>query len=360
MLRREIRGLRRQHDATRQAREALVREDASRALANFALNDLRDIRDRAIVALAWCSALRRSNVAAMRVEDVRFRTDDIDGTRYLEIFVPRSKTDQEGIGRYVIVTELPGGDSLCAYRAVRAWLDASGVRDGALFRTFTLTPHAEHRKITDNALDGGDVARAVKRVVAAIGLDPAKFAAHSARRGFVTSADAAGVRRSLIREQGGWKDDRMISTYTRLENVRETRCARCSRPRAADARRHRAGSRQTSSTAGFSAGSGPTSSIDASSSSFSIASSEALPPRWLIRSRSTLRCYPKLPGKPGTVRRHASPALDRSARAGRDVRRRRTQRESERPAAGRSTSPERARRSATWRRTIRRRRSTCT
>jgi len=221
MLRREIRGLRRQHDAARQKREALMREDASRALANFPLNDLRDLRDRAIVALAWCSALRRSNIAAMRAEDVRFGVDDIDGTRYLEIFVPRSKTDQEGIGRYVIVTELPGGDSLCAYRALRAWLDASGVREGPLFRTFTLTPHAEHRKITGNALDGGDVARAVKRVVSAIGLDPARFAAHSTRRGFVTSADAAGVRRSLIREQGGWKDDRMISTYTRLENVRD-------------------------------------------------------------------------------------------------------------------------------------------
>jgi integrase len=119
------------------------------------------------------------------------------------------------------VTELPAGDDLCAYRAVKAWMDASGIRDGSLFRTFLISRDATKRILSDNAIDGRDVARAVKRVVTAAGMDAARFAAHSTRRGFVTSADAAGVRRSLIREQGGWKDDRMISTYTRLENVRD-------------------------------------------------------------------------------------------------------------------------------------------
>lgn len=222
LLRREIRGLRRQQDKPRQAREALVREDASASLRHFVdSRDLRDIRDRAIVALAWCSALRRSNIAAIQIEDLRFKKDDIDGTRYLEIFVPRSKTDQEGMGRYVIVTEIPDNDPLCAYGAVREWLEASQISTGALFRSFALTKDPRERRLTSRGLDGRDIARAVKRVVAAAGLDPSRFAAHSTRRGFVTSADAAGVRRSLIREQGGWKDDRMISTYTRLDNVRE-------------------------------------------------------------------------------------------------------------------------------------------
>ena len=229
LLRREIRGLRRQQERPRQAREALLREDASRSLGASASasasaetkHELRDLRDRAIVSLAWCSALRRSNIAAIQFTDIRFRSDDIDGTRYLEIFVPKSKTDQEAIGRHVIVTELPGDDPLCAYRAVRAWLDASGIKEGALFRSFSLNRNPEQRRLSANAITGQDVARAVKRIVGMGGLDPSKFAAHSTRRGFVTSADQAGVRRSLIREQGGWKDDRMISTYTRLENVRD-------------------------------------------------------------------------------------------------------------------------------------------
>ena len=228
LLRREIRGLRRQQERPRQAREALLREDASRSLgasaateSTAATHELRDVRDRAIVSLAWCSALRRSNIAVMRFEDVRFRTDDIDGTRYLEIFVPKSKTDQEAVGRHVVVTELPGDDPLCAYRALRSWLDASGISQGPLFRSFSLHRDPQKRQLTARAIGGRDVARAVKRIVALGGLDPSKFAAHSTRRGFVTSADQAGVRRSLIREQGGWKDDRMISTYTRLENVRD-------------------------------------------------------------------------------------------------------------------------------------------
>jgi site-specific recombinase XerD len=221
-LYRQIRGLRRQVEKPRQAREAIVREDATLMLERWsAPSSLGEIRDRAIFTLTWCSALRRSNIAALQCDDVKLLTDPIDGQRYLEIFVVKSKTDQEGRGRRVIVTQLPGGHPLCAVRALEAWLRAARIESGPLFRAFALDPNPKTRALTSNAIDGRDVTRAVKRIAASAGIDPTKFAAHSLRRGFVTSADAAGVRRSLIREQGGWKDDRMISVYTKVENVRE-------------------------------------------------------------------------------------------------------------------------------------------
>ncbi len=221
-LYRQIRGLRRQVEKPRQAREALVREDATEMLERWtAPSSLGEIRDRAIFTLTWCSALRRSNIAALQCDDVKILTDPIDGQRYVEIFVAKSKTDQEGRGRRVIVTQLPGDHPLCAVRALETWLRAASIESGPLFRTFALDPNPKTRKLTQNAIDGRDVARAVKRIAAQAGVNPAKYAAHSLRRGFVTSADAAGVRRSLIREQGGWKDDRMISVYTKVENVRE-------------------------------------------------------------------------------------------------------------------------------------------
>ncbi len=221
-LYRQIRGLRRQVEKPRQKREALVREEATAMLVRWSsASSLGEIRDRAIFTLAWCSALRRSNIAALQVDDVRILTDALDGQRYLEIFVQKSKTDQEGRGRRVIVTELPDAHPLCAVRAVEAWLLASFATSGPLFRTFALDPNPKTRKLTANGIDGRDVARAVKRIAVSAGVDEAKFAAHSLRRGFVTSADAAGVRRALIREQGGWKDDRMISVYTKVDGVRD-------------------------------------------------------------------------------------------------------------------------------------------
>ena len=43
----------------------------------------------------------------------------------------RSKTDQEGIGRRVAI---PRGEIACPVAALRAWLDAAGITEGAIFR----------------------------------------------------------------------------------------------------------------------------------------------------------------------------------------------------------------------------------
>jgi len=212
---REIRGLRRQIERPKTERLALVRKQATAMLELSQATTLYALRDRSIFTLAWCSALRRSNIAALEVEDCQLIDDPIDG-RYLLLNIVKSKTDQQGVGRKLPVTEMPADDPLCAVRAYEAWIRASKLTTGPLYRTFTL-----NRKMTQNRIDGRDVARAVKRLCIQAGVDPAKFAAHSLRRGFVTSADEAGVRRSLIREQGGWKDDRMIATYTKVELVKD-------------------------------------------------------------------------------------------------------------------------------------------
>jgi hypothetical protein len=42
----------------------------------------------------------------------------------------RSKTDQEGFGRRVAI---PRGEIACPVAALRAWLDAAGITEGAIF-----------------------------------------------------------------------------------------------------------------------------------------------------------------------------------------------------------------------------------
>ena len=222
MLREELAGLRRAPKTETGERNALTREQCTEILLRLGTPaTLLELRDRAIFTLAWCTALRRSNIAMLDVRDVALEFDPIDETRYVRVRVRKSKTDQEGRGRDVVVTELPGDHPLCAYRSLRAYLDATNLSAGALFRTFTLARRADQRRLTENRIDAKDVARTVKRLVRLSGMDDGLFAAHSLRRGFATSADAAGVRRSLIREQGGWADDRMLAVYTKHEAVRD-------------------------------------------------------------------------------------------------------------------------------------------
>lgn len=200
------------------------RETATRILDRISATTIYERRDLAIFTLGWLSALRRSNIAALRCGDVAIKRDELRGVRYLEIFVVRSKTDQERRGRYVIVNELPVGEPLCAVRAVETWLRDLGPRNVPelpLLRTFAGRSPAGSAALTDRPIDGRDVARAVKRIAAKGGLDPERFSAHSLRRGFATSAINKGVRRSLVREHGGWKTDAMLDRYTRVDQSRD-------------------------------------------------------------------------------------------------------------------------------------------
>lgn len=221
-IRRQLRGLRRQTDSDRQERGTIERETATSMAESLADgSSLYELRDRAIFSLGWLSALRRSNIAALRRRDVAIKRDDLRHTRYLEIFVVTSKTDQERRGRYVIVNELATDEPLCAVRAVGDWLSATDARGGEspLFPTFARRSSAGH--LTDRAIDGRDVARAVKRIAENSGFDGAKLAAHALRRGFATSAINRGVRRSVVRDHGGWKTDAMLDRYTRVEKSRD-------------------------------------------------------------------------------------------------------------------------------------------
>jgi integrase len=59
--------------------------------------DLRGLRDRALLLFGWAAALRRSELAALRVDDVHFEPEGAVLT------IRRSKTDQDAAGETVAV-----------------------------------------------------------------------------------------------------------------------------------------------------------------------------------------------------------------------------------------------------------------
>ncbi len=115
-------------------------------------DDLAAKRDRGIILLGFAAALRRSELAALRLDDLRF------SKRGLLLCITRSKTDQEGLGDEIAIPFVENA-SLCAVRAVRAWIDAAAIVDGPLFRS--LTPH---RRVQALPIAGRDVANLVQRL----------------------------------------------------------------------------------------------------------------------------------------------------------------------------------------------------
>jgi integrase len=165
--------------------------------------DLAGCRDRALLLLGFAGALRRSELVGLDVADLT------EGTDGLRVRLQRSKTDQEGVGRTV---GIPYGSNpvTCPVRAWLAWLEVSGITEGAAFR-----PVDRHGRIGTTRLSGQAVALVLKRHAARAGLDPGEMAGHSLRAGLATSAAAAGVPERVIAEQTGHKGTAMLRRYIR-------------------------------------------------------------------------------------------------------------------------------------------------
>jgi integrase len=127
----------------------------------------------------------------------------------LVVTIRHSKTDQEGEGRQVGV---PYGSnpSTCPVRALRAWLDASGIETGPLFRSVD-----RHGRLGDTRLADKSVALVVQRAALSAGLDPARFAGHSLRSGMATSAARAGATEAEIMNQTGHRSLTVLRRYIR-------------------------------------------------------------------------------------------------------------------------------------------------
>ena len=83
--------------------------------------NLRDIRDRALVAVAYDTMCRREELVSLRIEDIA-EAGDGSGS----VLIRRSKTDTTGEGATAYLSPL-------TMRLVAEWLKESGLKAGAVF-----------------------------------------------------------------------------------------------------------------------------------------------------------------------------------------------------------------------------------
>jgi integrase len=164
----------------------------------------RDVRDRAILLLGFASGWRRSELAALRLADVR-----IEPQKGLVLRLRRSKTDQEGRGRTVGI-HFGKRPQTCPVRALEAWLQVRGDWRGPLFTRLTKSGGVLHA-----GLSGEAILDVVKRCLQLIGVDPADYGAHSLRSGMITASAEAGADASAIMGRTGHRSLQTLIGYIR-------------------------------------------------------------------------------------------------------------------------------------------------
>lgn len=186
---------------------------------------LKAIRDRALILVGFAGALRRSEIVGLDVADVAFDGDE-DGVTGLTLTLRRSKTDKAGSGQEAYIPST-GREEADPVRALRQWLRASGIESGPVFRGLfkgsKATEDAEAQQaVRKGRLSAAAVAKVVKSYAEAAGLDPADFAGHSLRRGFVTSAIKSGATIPEVQAVTRHKDRNVLIGYAEAEQAKES------------------------------------------------------------------------------------------------------------------------------------------
>jgi site-specific recombinase XerD len=180
-----MKGIRRNLGVAPKQKKAATREVVKAILSEMG-DSLIDIRNKAIISLGFAGAFRRSELAALDVDDIE---DDSDGIR---IRLKRSKTNQEGREEAVYIYYAKDA-ATCPVRLLSRWLRESGITEGAVFRRI-------HGKKIKDRLSDRSIAEVIKSAAEKAGFNKEDFSGHSLRRGFVTTmADDGEEERDIMR-----------------------------------------------------------------------------------------------------------------------------------------------------------------
>jgi len=158
----------------------------------------RGLRNRAMLSLGYELLTRRSELVALRTDDLEERSD---GT--FRVLIRRSKADPFGAGR-IAFTSRQTADLL------RAWLELRGPDIEWLF-----CPVYQGRPVNRD-LSTTTVKRLVKQAAERAGLDLADIAAfsgHSMRVGAAQDLLTRGFDTAAIMPAGGWKSINVLARY---------------------------------------------------------------------------------------------------------------------------------------------------
>lgn len=204
---------------SRKSALAITGDIMTKLLETCVGDDLRTLRDRAILMLAFASGgRRRSEVARLSMEQLTLEEPVIekDGTPLpsLSIRLGRTKTASAEEDEIVYLTGRP-------VDALYAWIAAAKIESGSLFRAVD-----RWNNVGRQAIDAQTVNAIVKARITIAGLDPKAFSAHGLRSGYLTEAANRGIPLPEAMEQSRHRSVQQASDYYNNAKRRSGRASR--------------------------------------------------------------------------------------------------------------------------------------
>ena len=175
--------------------------------------DLRGLRDRAILLVGFAGALRRSELAAIRFDQLE-KTD-----RGIRLTLPQTKGEQTD----AVTVPLPYGDTeLCPVHALELWQQAARLTEGPVFRRIWLPPRPKATitgeppplpRIGIQAISPQTVAQIVQARAMAAGFGRRELGGHSLKRGALTTGMDRGVHPAKLKRLGRHKSFDVLGEY---------------------------------------------------------------------------------------------------------------------------------------------------
>lgn len=204
---------------SRKSAHAITGDILGKLLATCSGGNLTEIRDRAILMVAFASGgRRRSEVAGLRVEQLVKQppVTDEDGSPLpsLGIHLGRTKTSGAGHDETVYLTGRP-------VEALTRWLEVAKIDKGSVFRKVD-----RWGNVSTRALEPSAVNQIVKQRAQMAGLDATEFSAHGLRSGYLTEAANRGIPLPEAMEQSRHRSVQQASDYYNNAKRRSGRAAR--------------------------------------------------------------------------------------------------------------------------------------
>ena len=189
-----LHGIKRTLGSRQKAKKPLLINDLKMIIKAI---DEKNIRDKALILVGFAGGFRRSELVNINYEDVEFVAEGV------KILIKRSKTDQAGEG---ILKAIPYFDNqeFCPVIALKNYINYKP-KDDDRIKVF---------QISDKS-----VALILKRYAEKAGLDSTKYAGHSLRSGFATTAAEFGAEERNIMAMTGHKTTQMVRRYIHEANL---------------------------------------------------------------------------------------------------------------------------------------------
>lgn len=207
----------------RKSRGAVTGDILAQLIATCSGDRLVDVRDRAILLVAFASGgRRRSEIASLHVEDlVDEEPVAVDPGNPLSPLLPclsirlgRTKTTDQDDDATALLIGRP-------VEALKRWLQEAGIESGPVFRRIDQWGNMDRRPLTPQSVN-----LILKTRCQKAGLDPDKYSAHGLRSGYLTEAANRGIPLQEAMQQSQHKSVAQASSYYNNADRRNGRAAR--------------------------------------------------------------------------------------------------------------------------------------